>query len=85
VLRFPIAAANGVRFPSASQGSRGLSLLQLRGMVRAEKGFAADRLQHTLLRRFRFQQRLKPGVRLPQKNQVVRMVFGCLMYRVDTV
>ena len=27
------------------------------------QGFAADRLQHTLLRRFCFQRRLKPGVR----------------------
>jgi hypothetical protein len=30
----------------------------------AQQGFTADRLQRMLLRRFRFQRRLKPSVRL---------------------
>ena len=40
---------------------------------RAEQGFAADRFQRTLLRRSRFQRRLKPGVRLHEVAYPQRM------------
>jgi hypothetical protein len=50
-----------LRFPSTSQGSREPSLFQLRGIVRAEQGTAADAFQRPL--RFRLQSRLSASVR----------------------
>ena len=51
-------------------------LAGLAGQNLAEQGFAADRLQRPLLRRSRFQRRLKPGVRAMEKESTGQCSWG---------
>ena len=75
---------NRVRFPTASQGSLGLSFRQFRGAVRAEQALAGDRLQPTLLRRCGYRRRLTRGVRPQAQHQGKDKTNALILGRADS-
>ncbi len=62
--------------PIYVSGQSGTALFQLRGIIRAEQGTAADAFQRPL--RFRFQARLSAGVRLQMDEEKTTRALGSL-------